>query len=1242
MRTLSLCVVLALSLFHNLIFSQNPINLVSGSQEEVILNITIDEYKLIEVLTPKGPAQILTATDAHAITKKGAPDLPKLVRSIIIPDMDQMEFEVTSSKFIELSGIDIAPSKGQFDRNQDPDSIPFVYGPWYERDGFYPGKLARLNEPYILRDFRGQALDIYPFQYNPGTKTLRIYTELTIRAYSTGKTGENVLVRNRLQDNVISEFQTIYNRQFINFGENMRYTPLEEEGQMLIICYDAFQSAMQPFVEWKNTIGIPTEMVALSSVGTTPAAIKSYISNYYNANNLAYVLLVGDAEQIPPYNIGLIEGYSDNAYGYLAGSDRYQEIFVGRFSAQNIAQVQTQVQRSLEYEQAFDLSNGWLHHGLGIARNEGAGMGHNGGEADYVHMDLIRGKLLNYTYDVVYREYDGNVPGLANTTAALISQRINDGVGVINYCNHGSVTGWSVAGYSATHVNALTNAGKLPFIWAVACVNGQFQGQTCFAETWLRATNSQNEPTGAVAVFMSTINQPWHPPMDAQDEFNDIMTELYTSNTKRSYGGISINGVYKMLDLNPDSYGYKTAETWTVFGDPTLKIRTDNAIAMSVNHDPHISFGSGDFEIACDADDAFAVITRNGEIMSTASAIAGLINISTSGLSIGDEVTLAITAYNRIPYITDLDVMTSGPYANFIADPIAPATGETVVFSDASGGGVFTIWEWNFGEGAVPATAIGPGPHEVVYNTPGGKTISLTVDGLYFREKANYVQVKDWFTLSVGVNGAGSVSVDGIPYTGALTLKEGSTVSLLAIADVSTTFTGWSGDANSTSNPYNLLMNADKSIIAGFSFLASATYSAGDISTDFSFQSLPGASSCPGTLSISIPTGAIITAVDVSYSMTALNYGYMSEQCTQLRCISTGGVAESALAWGSGNTTGTFNYNRTGLSIANNVTGGGTIQFQLHAGRTWGGTGCNTTYNKVNNNTWTIKVYYLPPAVVPAVETVEATDILSTSARVGGNIISNGGALVSDKGVYWSLDPNPEISGSQFSLGNGNGEFSGVLNSLAPKTTYYVKAYAVNSAGMAYGQQLEFTTALPTELYLENITLSQYQAECFDATQTITLAGAGSVFLVEADAIAEIVAGQNIVFLEGTSVNEGAYFLARIATNNDYCANPETMVMTRNDESEVAGLHNEIIPESSNYKIFPNPSNGAFTLALLTEVKPELVPVIIYNLMGEQILQISVTGNGHHHFDLSHWPRGVYLIRVMMGRETGFEKIIIR
>lgn len=144
--------------------------------------------------------------------------------------------------------------------------------------------------------------------------------------------------------------------------------------------------------------------------------------------------------------------------------------------------------------------------------------------------------------------------------------------------------------------------------------------------------------------------------------------------------------------------------------------------------------------------------------------------------------------------------------------------------------------------------------------------------------------------------------------------------------------------------------------------VATATYSAGNISTDDAFQTLPGSSTCPEQLTVIIPAGAIITGVDVEYAITAQNNGWMSEQRSQLRCVSSGGIAEAAIISGTGNAEGTQNYSRTGLTIANGVTGGGNIVFELHAGRTWssnnGKRGCKTYNNFVNNNTWKIKVYY--------------------------------------------------------------------------------------------------------------------------------------------------------------------------------------------------------------------------------------------------------------------------------------------
>jgi hypothetical protein len=89
----------------------------------------------------------------------------------------------------------------------------------------------------------------------------------------------------------------------------------------------------------------------------------------------------------------------------------------------------------------------------------------------------------------------------------------------------------------------------------------------------------------------------------------------------------------------------------------------------------------------------------------------------------------------------------------------------------------------------------------------------------------------------------------------------------------------------------------------------------------------------------------------------------MSEQMSRLTCTSTGGKYETMIYSGVGDATGTYNYNRSGLDIANEVAGGGTINFELHALRTYEGspTGCSTTDNKVNNNTWKVTVHYFIP-----------------------------------------------------------------------------------------------------------------------------------------------------------------------------------------------------------------------------------------------------------------------------------------
>lgn len=102
-----------------------------------------------------------------------------------------------------------------------------------------------------------------------------------------------------------------------------------------------------------------------------------------------------------------------------------------------------------------------------------------------------------------------------------------------------------------------------------------------------------------------------------------------------------------------------------------------------------------------------------------------------------------------------------------------------------------------------------------------------------------------------------------------------------------------------------------------------------------------------------------------------------------------------------------------------------------------------------------------PVINLPTVSTVAITSVTTTSAVSGGNITSSGGAPVTNRGVCVSTSQNPTTNSSCTFEGSGSGVFSTVLSGLNAGTTYYARAFAVNSQGTAYGNQLSFTTTSP-------------------------------------------------------------------------------------------------------------------------------------------------------------------------------------
>ena len=139
---------------------------------------------------------------------------------------------------------------------------------------------------------------------------------------------------------------------------------------------------------------------------------------------------------------------------------------------------------------------------------------------------------------------------------------------------------------------------------------------------------------------------------------------------------------------------------------------------------------------------------------------------------------------------------------------------------------------------------------------------------------------------------------------------------------------------------------------------------------------------------------------------------------------------------------GSFSSNITGL------TAGTTYYVRAYATNSVGTAyGNEVSFTTINNTTQ-----------LPTVTTSSVSNVTETSATCGGNVTSNGGANVTARGVCWSTSHNPTTSNSHTISGSGAGNFTSNITGLTAGTTYYVRAYATNNVGTAYGEEVNFTT----------------------------------------------------------------------------------------------------------------------------------------------------------------------------------------
>ncbi len=650
------------------VFGQTRVTVLSKSATETTLSLSVTSIRKTLVNTPQGDAFVVGMEEGTPLLEAGAPDLPKFATSLIIPNTGAMDVEIVNADFQDFADVAVAPSKGNLLRTVDPATVPYTYGAAYQHDGFFPGQLTDLKQPFVMRDVRGQTLWIYPVQYNPASKTLRVYTNITLRVYHSAGQGVNELNANR-EHKTSRPFEQLYQKLFLNYDKQLLSGNRngEEPAKMLVVANDAFIPALEPFVAWKRQMGIHTTVVPISEVGAGASALYDYVKNYYTEHQITYLLLVGDEFALNPLvRPGSV--YScDNCLGYQEGSDHYPEVFVGRFNAATEEQLKIMVNRNLDYEKTplADPNLNWCATGMASTSDQGQGIGDDN-QADYDQGNEWKAKQLADGFEKYWEFYDGNQGAISPTpgdetadqpgnpvNTQLINVMNNRGISLYNYTGHGWEQGLSSGNFSTDAVSTLRNNHRYPIVIAVACCAGNFTnngGGDCLGEALQRAGDqATGEAWGGIAGYFSSDFQSWAPPMEGQDGMNQYLLDADGITLDPDLGAMATYGNALMIAAY-DQGGIDMADVWNPFCDPSTAPRTALPLSLTANHSAGVIIGATSLEVTCPVEGALISLYWQGQTLAVATVSSGIALLEFPALDNVGDLTVTATQFNYAPY----------------------------------------------------------------------------------------------------------------------------------------------------------------------------------------------------------------------------------------------------------------------------------------------------------------------------------------------------------------------------------------------------------------------------------------------------------------------------------------------------------------------------------------------------------------------------------------------------------------
>ncbi len=336
-----------------------------------IVHLQVSEVRLDRVEIDGADWAVVRVPGGHNLMERGRPSLPYLAGEYLLGRTGGIELELVNVKLREIDlnthGVaGVAPSKGHFDRTVDPAGVPWVFDDTVYRDSArFPAEDAWVDRPHIAGPLRGQAMRIPVAHWRPATNTLVVVEEAWFRVVELARAENERIGPDRPLTGLFDATARLHALNYDLFRS--RDVPMVETGRLVIIAADDFVDEVAPFAEWQTLVGYPTLVVPVSTAGPTAAEIKTYVQSLYEApEGLTWIILVGDAQQIPTLT-GVNEGADcDPCFTKLEGADNRPDASISRISAQTGEQVTVQVDKILDYERLPDTGSagGLVYQGL--------------------------------------------------------------------------------------------------------------------------------------------------------------------------------------------------------------------------------------------------------------------------------------------------------------------------------------------------------------------------------------------------------------------------------------------------------------------------------------------------------------------------------------------------------------------------------------------------------------------------------------------------------------------------------------------------------------------------------------------------------------------------------------------------------------------------------------------------------------------------------------------------------------